>query len=37
MTEMWAYRNATWNQGQDVVGYDVEATDGSIGNVDEAT
>ena len=37
MTEMWAYRDATSNQGQDLVGYDVQATDGSIGSVDEAT
>ena len=37
MTEMWAYRDTSWTQGRDIVGYDVQATDGSIGSVDEAT
>jgi hypothetical protein len=37
MTDMWAYRDSTWIQSQDLVGYDVEATDGSIGNIDKAT
>ena len=37
MTEMWAYRDSMWTQNQDLVGYDVEATDGSIGNIDQAT
>jgi len=37
MTDMWGYRNATWTQGQDLVGYDVVATDGSIGTIDKAT
>jgi len=37
MTDMWAYRDSTWTQSQDLTGYDVEATDGSIGNIDKAT
>ena len=37
MTDMWAYRDSMWTQNQDLVGYDVEATDGSIGNIDQAT
>jgi hypothetical protein len=37
MTDMWAYRDSTWTQSQDLVGYDVVATDGSIGNIDKAT
>ena len=37
MSHMWAHRDSSWTQSQDLVGYDVEATDGSIGNVDKAT
>jgi len=37
MNDMWTYRDATWTDGYDLVGYDVEATDGSIGKIDEAT
>ena len=37
MSDMWTYQNAAWTQGQDLVGYDVEATDGSIGKIDKAT
>jgi hypothetical protein len=37
MTDMWAYRDSTWTQSQDLVGYDVEATDGSIGTIDKAS
>ena len=37
MSSMWDYRNSTWTDGYDLAGYDVEATDGSIGNVDSAT
>jgi hypothetical protein len=37
MTDMWAYRDSTWTRSQDLVGYDVEAPDGSIGNIDKAT
>ena len=34
--EMWVLREAVWHEF-DVVGFDVEARDGSIGKVDEAT
>lgn len=34
---MWDYRDSTWTVGRDISGYDVEATDGSIGSVDAAT
>jgi hypothetical protein len=37
MSNVWDYREATWTEGNDLSGYDVEATDGSIGNVDQAT
>jgi hypothetical protein len=37
MTDMWTYRDSTWTADYDLVGYDVEATDGSIGSIDEAT
>ena len=37
MSNTWKYREDVWSEGDDVVGYDVEATDGSIGKVDEAT
>ena len=37
MSSMWDYRNSTWTDGYDLAGYDVEATDGSIGNIDSAT
>jgi hypothetical protein len=33
----WSYRDTSWSEGGDFVGYDVEATDGSIGKVDNAT
>jgi hypothetical protein len=39
-TEVWGYRDATLGSdlsAANVVGYKVEATDGSIGKVDEAT
>ena len=35
--DLWTYRNhETWS-GTDIIGFEVEATDGSIGSVDEAT
>ena len=34
--DMWTYRDQTWS-GTDITGFDVEAVDGSIGSVDEAT
>ena len=33
---MWDYRDSAWTDGFDLAGYDVQATDGSIGNVDAA-
>jgi hypothetical protein len=35
-TDMWNYRETTWS-GTDLTGFEVEATDGGIGKVDEAT
>jgi hypothetical protein len=37
MSNTWKYRDEAWSASDDVVGYEVEATDGSIGEVDEAT
>jgi hypothetical protein len=37
MSNVWDYRDSTWTDGYDLAGYDVQATDGSIGNVDQAT
>jgi hypothetical protein len=37
MSNMWTYRDKAWSEGGDLVGYDVEATDGSVGKIDEAT
>ena len=37
MTSMWDFREGAGRAGDDVVGYDVEATDGSIGKIDEAS
>ena len=34
--DVWTYRQPTWTQN-DLTGFDVEAVDGSIGKVDEAT
>ena len=34
--DMWAWRDQSW-MGLDLVGFGVEATDGGIGKVDEAT
>jgi hypothetical protein len=35
MTDVWTYRDETWDQ--DLSGYDVEATDGSIGKIDASS
>jgi hypothetical protein len=35
-TDIWTYREQTWG-ATDFTGYSVEATDGGIGKVDEAT
>jgi PRC-barrel domain protein len=37
MTDMWSYRDTARTQTTDVVGFEVVATDGSIGKVDQAT
>jgi hypothetical protein len=34
--EIWTYREQSWSD-TDLTGFDVEAVDGSIGSVDEAT
>lgn len=35
-TDMWNYRETTWS-GTDLAGFEVEATDGGIGKIDETT
>jgi hypothetical protein len=35
-TDIWTYREQTWS-GTNLTGFSVEATDGGIGKVDEAT
>ena len=35
MSDVWTYRNPEWLEAGDFVGYDVMATDGSIGDVEE--
>jgi hypothetical protein len=37
MSDIWSYRETAMSQTANLVGYDVVATDGSIGKVDEAT
>ena len=37
MTSLWEYETSVLRPDRDVVGYDVEATDGSIGKIDEAS
>jgi hypothetical protein len=37
MTDMWTYRETAWGANRDLVGFDVQATDGSIGAIDQAT
>lgn len=34
---VWSYRNDDWIRQSDLVGYDVESRDGSIGKIDEAS
>jgi hypothetical protein len=36
MTDIWTYRDMTWTT-TDLTGYGVEAVDGSIGKIDEAS
>lgn len=33
---VWDYRESTWTVDRDLLGYDVEATDGRIGRIDQA-
>jgi hypothetical protein len=35
MSDIWSYQDTSWSE--DVTGYDVEAADGSIGKIDEAS
>jgi hypothetical protein len=37
MADIWSYRDTARTQTTDVVGFEVVATDGSIGKVDQAT
>jgi hypothetical protein len=37
MTDLWSYRDTTRSQTTDLVGFQVVATDGAIGNLDAAT
>ena len=37
MTSIWTYRDTTWIEDADLIGYDVEASDGTIGKVDAST
>jgi hypothetical protein len=37
MTDLWSYRDTTRSQPTDLVGFQVVATDGAIGNLDAAT
>jgi hypothetical protein len=37
MSNVWKYRDTAWSDDRDLVGYDVEATDGPIGTIDEST
>jgi hypothetical protein len=37
MTQLWNYRDTARTQTTDVVGFEVVATDGSIGKIDQAT
>ena len=34
---VWSYRDNDWIRDRDLVGYSVEASDGSIGSIDEAS
>ena len=34
---VWSYRDGDWLRDSDIVGYDVEAADGTIGSIDEAS
>ena len=34
---VWSYRDSSWNTDGDLIGYDVEASDGKIGTIDRAS
>lgn len=36
MTDMWTYQDSNWTADGDLSGYDVQATDGSIGEIGES-
>ena len=37
MSDVWTYRSGLVDKTRDIVGYEVVASDGSIGKIDEAT
>jgi hypothetical protein len=37
MSNVWQYRDTAWSDDRDLVGYDVDATDGTIGSIDESS
>ncbi len=37
MSNLWTYREGTLSADNDVIGYDVEAIDGTIGKIDNST
>lgn len=37
MSDLWTYREGTLPAGENLVGYDVDAADGSIGKIDDTT
>jgi hypothetical protein len=37
MTDIWNFQSTDWSNDQNLAGYDVEATDGHIGKIDEST
>lgn len=36
-SDIWSHQSTGWTSDQDLVGYHVEATDGSLGKIDEST
>ena len=37
MDNVWQYKDRSWAESGDIVGYSVEASDGSIGKIDQVT
>jgi hypothetical protein len=37
MSNVWQYRDTAWSDDKELVGYDVEATDGKVGTIDECS